>query len=663
MKRDKENILYPQVDLQPVIRAYRFLLRQLSMLLPFSHPLPVFPLLFWDNTAVELMPSATRGLFSAKDDRCGLQVQVELPKTSSATKPSLIGSSRYAPRRGAPWTPVKLLINMHSMRFLTTYARDNFPGFDSSPTSLPALQPEQEQPGMDSHSHQYLREERYPTGDFKGKWNGLPLPIPVMGINKRHTIKIKESGTVQGQQNLFVPVRNRSSMGSKESGVIKTFKNVRFVNRLVQEAQNQRQKQKQQTWPVLRMPFSLNVHSREKNSPGSTIINENKQEYGIGSTPLHAVNRSLGFLNEVVQPTVVQVRLEEETKAISHPAAEKVHVDRVDRVDHVNHVNYVKFLQDKVSRSAAEFTSIREIQEKADSQNTFHTSVEQAIPYVPMPAKHFLETRRVDSAAGASGMFVRMRTYNIAPSLNSLAFAGNYLHTRLMPSMSWNSNSGNVLLGADPRPFQRVLSGEKPTARRAIKSFSGDPQLPVSSIHHSKFIIQNSSFINAPLAAGGNNEIDVTLENSVVNRKEHQGHEEEFFYKPSVSSVSSVVKNFLSQRDHHYHYENAGITPQLRAAEELHRHVHEYGPELSTAVIVEKIYKTQFTNGSRGIDANLNFRESRDNQNQEVSNTFNVTMNVDKALSEVWNGDDLQDLGEKLSEILRDEARRYGIKI
>ncbi|MGD2087724.1 MAG: amino acid adenylation domain-containing protein [Candidatus Aminicenantes bacterium] len=43
------------------------------------------------------------GCFSAKGDRCRLQVQVELSKTSSATKPSLIGP----PCHGAPWTPRK----------------------------------------------------------------------------------------------------------------------------------------------------------------------------------------------------------------------------------------------------------------------------------------------------------------------------------------------------------------------------------------------------------------------------------------------------------------------------------------------------------------------------------------------------------------------------
>jgi amino acid adenylation domain-containing protein len=43
------------------------------------------------------------GRFSAKDDRCRLQVQVKLSKTSSATKPSLIGP----PCHGAPWTPRK----------------------------------------------------------------------------------------------------------------------------------------------------------------------------------------------------------------------------------------------------------------------------------------------------------------------------------------------------------------------------------------------------------------------------------------------------------------------------------------------------------------------------------------------------------------------------
>jgi amino acid adenylation domain-containing protein len=48
------------------------------------------------------------GLFSAKGDRCRFQVQVELSKTSSATKPSLIGP----PCHGVPWTPrQKLLIN------------------------------------------------------------------------------------------------------------------------------------------------------------------------------------------------------------------------------------------------------------------------------------------------------------------------------------------------------------------------------------------------------------------------------------------------------------------------------------------------------------------------------------------------------------------------
>jgi hypothetical protein len=683
MKRDKENILGPQVDLQPVIRAYRFLLRQLSMLLPFAYPLPVFPLLFWDNVAYNYNgfesshaapytgtnEDAASGL-PGKPGDTGIHAKPPGTGTGTGEEPGIykpgalqINTQRFhqdQKSREKISTPGHTLLiepHMHSMRFLTTYARDNFPGLDSSPTSLPALQLKQEQPGTDSHSHKYLIEERHPIGDFKGKRGGLPLPTPVIGILNRRTPEIKENDTGQGQQNLFVTVPNRFSRSSKESHVINAFKNVRFVNRVVQEAQYLRQKQ--QTRPVIMIPCLLNVHNQEKNSPESTVIDENKQEYGIGLPSLYTVNRSLGFLNEVVRPTVVQVRLEEGTKAISYHAAEKVHVD------HVDHVNYVKFLQEKVSRSAVEFTSIQEIQDKTGNQNTFQTGVGQAISYVPMPAKHFLETRPVKLTAGASGILVRMRTYNIVPSLTSLAFAGNYLQTRLMP-----------------------------TARRAIKSFSGGPG--------------GRFFKKAPLAAGGNNKIDATpggrpriaktveilekgeykirpykgfpgggrgepcvhpefsdrlLENSVVNRKGHQGHGEEIFYKSSVSSVSSVVKNFLSHRDHHYHYANAGIMPQLRAAEELRRHVHGYGAELSSTVIVEKIYKTQFTNGSRGSDGNLNFRESRDNQNQKVSNTFNVTMNVDKALSEVWDGDNLQDLGEKLTEILRDEARRYGIKI
>jgi hypothetical protein len=102
----------------------------------------------------------------------------------------------------------------------------------------------------------------------------------------------------------------------------------------------------------------------------------------------------------------------------------------------------------------------------------------------------------------------------------------------------------------------------------------------------------------------------------------------------------------------------------LRAAEELPRHIHEYGHELSTAVIIEKIYNPQFATSSKGSDSNLNFSHSRDNQNQEVTNTFNVTMNV-SANSSFIEGDagSFQDLGEKLAEILTDEARRYGIKV
>ncbi len=618
MKRDKENILCPQVDLQPVIRAFHFLLRQLSRLLPFAHPLPVFSLLFRDNTAVDhngFESSPTASYADTNEDAAsrlpGKPGDTGVPAKSPGTgqepgiyKPGAlqINMQRFhqdQKNREEISTPGYTLLiepHMHSMRFLTKYARDNFPGFDSFCASLPALEPEHQQPGM---------------GSF-----------------------ILNRGS-------------RGSRNSKESGVIKAFKNVQLVNQVVQDVQNQ----KQQTWPVLRLPFSLNVHSQEKNNLESTIINENKREYGIGLTPLHTVNRSLGFLNEVVQPTVIQVRLEEETKAISHPAAEKVHV---------NHVNHVNFLLDRYSRREAEVTPI---QYKTGSQNTFQTSVRKAMQYFPLPAKHFLETRRVDTVPGVPGMYIRMRTYNITPSLTSLAFAGNYLHTRLMPSMSWNSNSYSVdvLSGTDPRPVQKFLSGEK-------------------------------------------------VEKSTVIRKEHQGHGEEFFYKSSVSPMFSVVKNFLSHlsfspllkslsfcndyiqthsvnpvsrdsnfnqhkqhnhmntnreilshRYHHYHY--ADVTAQLRAAEELHRHVHEYGHELSTAVIVEKIYKTQFANGSKGSDAGLNFRDSGDNQIQKVSNTFNVTMNVDKALSEVWDGDDLQDLGEKLTEILRDETRRYGIKI
>jgi hypothetical protein len=642
MKHDKENILHPQVDLQPVLRAYRFLLRQLSMLLPFTHPLPVFPLLFWDNVAYNYngFESSHAASYSGTNEDAESRLARKsmgsvIPTKPPEQEPGMVKSldlpictqrshqDQYS--RGKISTPGHTWLmepNMHTMRFLTTYARDNFPGFDSSPTSLPALQLKQKQPGMDSHSLKYLREERHPTVNFKGKRSGLPLPTPVIGILNRRTPEIKENDTGQSQQNLFFPAPNRISRSSKESHVINTFKNVRFVNRVVQKAQNQRKKQNQQTWPVSRMSFSLNVHSQEKNSPESTLINENKQEYDIGFPQLHTVNCSLGFLNEVVQPRVVKVRLEEETKAISYHAAEKVHV---------NHDN---FLAVRDSSSETKFTSIQEIQEKTGNQNTFQTSVGQAIQYIPMPVKHFLETRPVHSAAGASGMFVKMRTYKIFPSLTNLAFAGNYLQTRLMP-----------------------------TAQRTIRSFSGFLQLhslPINSIIH------NSSFIidpNSPSAAESNNEIDTTLENSVVNRKGHQGHGEEFFQKSSISSVSSVVRDFLSQQDHHYHYVNAGIMPQLRAAEELHRHVHGYGPELSTTVIVEKIYKTQFTNGSRVSDANLNFRENRDNQNQKVSNTFNVTMNVDNAFPGAWDPDSLQDLGEKLTEILSDEARRYGIKI
>jgi hypothetical protein len=679
MKREKENILSPQVDLQPVIKAFHFLLRQLSRLLPFPHPLLVFPLLFGDNVAYDNngFESSRTASYADTNEDTAFRLPGKPGDTGVPAKPPGPGQKPGMDKPQAPpintqrfhqdqknreeiSTPGHTLLiepHIHSMRFLTTYARDNFPGFDSFSASLPALELKQEQPGMDAHSHKYQRKERHPTGDFKGNRGGLSLPMPVIGIANRHTTKIKESGTVMGQQNLFVPVPNRGIMGSKESGVIKTFKNVRFVNCVVQEAQNQKQKQNQQTWPVIMIPCLLNVPNQEKNSPESTFIDENKQEYGIGLPSLYAVNRSLGFLNEVAQPPVVQVRLEEKTKAISYPAAEKVHI---------NHEN---FLSARGSSSETKFTSIREIQEKAGSQNTFQTSVEQAIPYVPMPAKHFLETRRVDSAAGASGMFVRMRTYNIAPSLTSLAFAGNYLQTRLMSSMSWNSYSGNVLSGVGPRLFQRVLSGEKPTARRAVKSFSGGPgptawggeagafapssepliadlQLPVSSIHHSSFIIQNSSFINAPLAAGGT--LSPLLKSLSICNDYIQAH-----------LLNPVSRNSYSLQSHQHNHMK---TPQLRAAEELHRHVHGYGHELSTTVIVEKIYKTQFTDGTRGSDAGLNFRESRDNQKQEVTNTFNVTMNVDNAFPGAWDPDSLQDLSEKLTELLRDEAQRYGIK-
>jgi hypothetical protein len=61
------------------------------------------------NRPALFLPPAARGRFSAKGDRCRLQVQVESSKTSSTTKPSLIGSLR----RRAPWTvkhPQKLFI-------------------------------------------------------------------------------------------------------------------------------------------------------------------------------------------------------------------------------------------------------------------------------------------------------------------------------------------------------------------------------------------------------------------------------------------------------------------------------------------------------------------------------------------------------------------------
>jgi hypothetical protein len=555
-----EPLFPPAVDLQPLIRAFHFLVRQMSRLLPFTHPLLVFPLLFGENVAYDYngfeTSSTAPGDNANKNDTSSppkKPTSSEIPAKNPGQKPGIlkpgalpITTGHFQQERKAPgkisfpghtWF---MQNQVNSIRFLTKYARDNFPG------------------------------------EFKGNQGGLS--IPVIEVFNRRTFEIKENDTLQYQQNPSrlkesegespgVYVSNRGAGSSKESHVIKAVKNVRFIDRLVQETQ----KQKQQPGPIPRIPFSLNVYGQEKMDPGSTVINKNHREYRIGFSSLHPVNRGLGFLNEVVQPSVVQVRLEEETEAISHPVVEKIHIDRA---DHVNHVNHVKLLQDKVLRSATQFASIREIQERAGGQNTFQTSVVQAIRYIPMPAKHFLETRWVDTAAGASSMFVRMKTYNIAPSLTSLAAAGNVLLENLVSCYMSND--------------------DEPSARRAIKSFSGGPG--------------GRFFKKVPLAAGG--------------------------------TFSPLLKSLAVCNDR------------------IQAHF-----ELSTAVIVEKMY-ARFANGTKGGEANLNFNHGRDNQTREVANTFNVTMNVN-ANSSFIEGDagSLRDMGEKLAEILTEEARRYGIKV
>jgi hypothetical protein len=76
---------------------------------------------------------------------------------------------------------------------------------------------------------------------------------------------------------------------------------------------------------------------------------------------------------------------------------------------------------------------------------------------------------------------------------------------------------------------------------------------------------------------------------------------------------------------------------------------------LSPSIIAEKIYEKRSPiiqpENSDGFKARK--------ANQVINNTFNVTVNT--SLSET--GDTMIDLGGKLAEILRDEARRYGVKV